>query len=82
MNGNGKKPKFIHQIYDDKVCVEQVSKEWLLFTLCFSKVLFLSAALNKLEVWWYQKCFLYDYQYSNSELNTQLCTTAEKWKFL
>uniref|UniRef100_A0A3Q4H6F8 Heat shock transcription factor 2 n=1 Tax=Neolamprologus brichardi TaxID=32507 RepID=A0A3Q4H6F8_NEOBR len=50
MNGNGKKPKFIHQIYDDKVCVEQVSKEWLLFTLCFSKVLFLSAALNKLEV--------------------------------
>ncbi|XP_039882773.1 heat shock factor protein 2 [Simochromis diagramma] len=25
MNGNGKKPKFIHQIYDDKVCVEQSS---------------------------------------------------------
>lgn len=49
MNGNGKKPKFIHQIYDDKVCVEQVSKELLLFTLCFLKVLFLSAALNKLE---------------------------------
>ncbi|XP_029984120.1 LOW QUALITY PROTEIN: heat shock factor protein 2-like [Sphaeramia orbicularis] len=23
MNGNGKKPKYIHQIYDDKVCVEQ-----------------------------------------------------------
>ncbi|XP_030578215.1 heat shock factor protein 2 isoform X1 [Archocentrus centrarchus] len=25
MNGNGKKPKYIHQIYDDKVCVEQSS---------------------------------------------------------
>lgn len=25
MNSNGKKPKYIHQIYDDKVCVEQVS---------------------------------------------------------
>ncbi|KAM7367500.1 hypothetical protein PAMP_013792 [Pampus punctatissimus] len=23
MNSNGKKPKYIHQIYDDKVCVEQ-----------------------------------------------------------
>lgn len=25
MNSNGKKPKYIHQIYDDKVCVEQSS---------------------------------------------------------
>ncbi|KAK5853435.1 hypothetical protein PBY51_007218 [Eleginops maclovinus] len=25
MNSSGKKPKFIHQIYDDKVCVEQSS---------------------------------------------------------
>ncbi|XP_054474657.1 heat shock factor protein 2 [Anoplopoma fimbria] len=25
MDSNGKKPKFIHQIYDDKVCVEQSS---------------------------------------------------------
>ncbi|KAK2856599.1 hypothetical protein Q5P01_005334 [Channa striata] len=25
MNGNGKKPKYIHEIYDDKVCVEQSS---------------------------------------------------------
>ncbi|XP_028997303.1 heat shock factor protein 2 [Betta splendens] len=25
MNGNAKKPKYIHQIYDDKVCVEQSS---------------------------------------------------------
>ncbi|XP_071385464.1 heat shock factor protein 2 [Centroberyx affinis] len=25
MNSNGKKPKFIHQIYDDKACVEQSS---------------------------------------------------------
>ncbi|XP_029903130.1 heat shock factor protein 2 isoform X2 [Myripristis murdjan] len=25
MNTNGKKPKYIHQIYDDKVCVEQSS---------------------------------------------------------
>lgn len=26
MNSNGKKPKYIDQIYDEKVCVEQVSK--------------------------------------------------------
>ncbi|KAK2856598.1 hypothetical protein Q5P01_005333 [Channa striata] len=25
MNGNGKKPKYIHEMYDDKVCVEQSS---------------------------------------------------------
>ncbi|XP_072218946.1 heat shock factor protein 2 isoform X2 [Leuresthes tenuis] len=25
MNSNGKKPKYIHEIYDDKVCVEQTS---------------------------------------------------------
>lgn len=28
MNGNGKKPKYIHQIYDDNVCVEQVGRTW------------------------------------------------------
>lgn len=27
MNTSGKKPKYIHQIYDEKVCVEQVSKQ-------------------------------------------------------
>lgn len=26
MNSNGKKPKYIDQICDEKVCVEQVSK--------------------------------------------------------
>lgn len=32
MNSNGKKPKYIHQIYDDNVCVEQVSNEHYLVT--------------------------------------------------
>lgn len=27
MNTSGKKPKYIHQIYDEKVCVEQVCKQ-------------------------------------------------------
>lgn len=27
MNSNGKKPKYIHPIYDEKVCVEQVNKQ-------------------------------------------------------
>lgn len=27
MNTSGKKPKYIHQIYDEKVCVEQVIKQ-------------------------------------------------------